>query len=66
MKISINGEESVIEEPFSISALIAQRKINPEAVVVEYNGVIINCRDWETVLLKEKDRLEIVSFAGGG
>jgi len=66
MKIIINGEEAVIQEPVSIAAIIAERKINPEVVVVEYNGSIINCRDWGRISLKEKDALEIVSFVGGG
>lgn len=66
MKIIINGEEMVMQEPVSIAAIIAQRNINPEAVVVEYNGAIASCRDWEQILLKEKDSLEIVSFVGGG
>ena len=66
MKISINGEEAVIQEPVSVASILAERKINPEAVVVEYNGAIVSCRDWEQISLKEKDVLEIVSFVGGG
>lgn len=66
MKVLINGEEAFVQEPVSIAALINQRKINPEAVVVEYNGAILACCDWEKTELKERDTLEIISFVGGG
>ncbi len=66
MKISINGEEAVIQGSVTIAGLLAKRKINPAAVVVEHNGAIINCREWEKILVEEKDTLEIVSFVGGG
>jgi len=66
MKISLNGKEEFVQEPVSIAVLINQRKINPEAVVVEYNGAILACCDWEKTELKERDVLEIISFVGGG
>jgi thiamine biosynthesis protein ThiS len=66
MKISVNGEEAFTQEPVSIATLISQRKINPAAVVVEYNGAILACCDWGKIELKESDTLEIISFVGGG
>lgn len=66
MFIRINGEDLPLACAMSIAVLIVERKIRPETIVVEYNGVIINRDKWETVILKENDRLEIISFVGGG
>ena len=66
MKARVNGEEVLLTEETSIAAMIAQCKINPQAVVVEYNGVILTREKFDLVVLKENDMLEIVSFVGGG
>lgn len=67
MKARINGEEIFLPpEKASIAAIIADRKINPQAVVVEYNGVILTREKFDSVVLKENDALEIVAFVGGG
>ncbi len=66
MKVRINGEDLPIVFLMSVAALLAERKIRPETVVVEYNGVILSRDKWEATLLKENDTLEILSFVGGG
>ncbi|HBU08132.1 MAG: thiamine biosynthesis protein ThiS [Omnitrophica WOR_2 bacterium GWB2_45_9] len=66
MKARVNGEEVLLTEETSIAAIIARRKINPQAVVVEYNGVILTREKFDSVVLKENDALEIVAFVGGG
>jgi len=66
MKVRINGEDVFLPQGVSLSAIITERKINAQAVVVEYNGVILTREKWKPVVLKENDTLEIVSFVGGG
>ncbi len=66
MKARVNGEDIILHKLASIATVIAMRKINPEAVMVEYNGAILPKEDWGRVFLKEADILEIVSFVGGG
>ena len=66
MRVRINGEDLSIASMMSVAALIAQRKIRPETVVTEHNGVILARDKWEATVLKENDTLEILSFVGGG
>ena len=66
MKARVNGEEVLLTEETSMAAIIARRKINPQAVVVEYNGVILTREKFDSVVVKENDALEIVAFVGGG
>lgn len=66
MQVRINGKDILLHKQASIAAVITARKINPEAVMVEYNGAILPRENWDRVLLKEADILEIVSFVGGG
>ena len=38
----------------------------PNTVVVEHNNLVVNSKKWKDVLLKDGDKLEIVSIVGGG
>ena len=66
MRVRINGEDLPVVSLMTVAALIAQRKMRPETVVVEHNGAILARDKWEAAVLKENDVLEILSFVGGG
>jgi thiamine biosynthesis protein ThiS len=66
MKIKVNGEEKLVKEGSSISALLSEFSIKPEAVVVELNLKIISKDSWDEIFLNENDSVEIVRFVGGG
>ncbi len=69
MKISVNGKEETIElenEEALLSSTLEFLGYKQNTVVVEVNDLIINSKKWESEILKEGDKLEIVSIVGGG
>jgi len=69
MKISVNGKEKKIElenEKALLSSTLEFLGYKKNTVVVEVNDLIINSKKWESEILKEGDKLEIVSIVGGG
>ena len=69
MKIRVNGKDKKIElenEKASLSSTLEFLGYKPNTVVVELNELIINSKKWELEIIKEGDRLEIVSIVGGG
>jgi sulfur carrier protein len=40
--------------------------MNPQLVVVEYNGEILGRSHWSTTELQAGDTLEVVTIVGGG
>ena len=69
MKIRVNGEEKKIElknEKALLSSTLKFLGYKQNTVVVEVNNLIINSKKWENEIIKEGDRLEIVSIVGGG
>ena len=69
MKIIVNGKEKNIEienEKALLSSTLKLLGYNPNTIVVELNNLIINSKKWENKILKEGDKLEIVSIVGGG
>ena len=69
MKINVNGKEKKINlenEKASLSSTLELLGYKQNTVVVEVNDLIINSKKWESEILKEGDKLEIVSIVGGG
>ena len=69
MKIRVNGKEKNIDledKKALLSSALELLGYKPNTVVVEVNELIINSKKWENEVLKEGDRLEIVSIVGGG
>jgi thiamine biosynthesis protein ThiS len=66
VKIRLNGDPFEIAGPLSISALLADLKIEPRRVAVEHNLDVIKRARYDTTLINEGDEVEIVNFVGGG
>ena len=69
MKIKVNGKEKNIKlenDKALLSSTLELLGYSPNTVVVEVNDLIINSTKWKNEILKEGDRLEIVSIVGGG
>lgn len=66
MQITLNGEHFEIDEPLSVTALLARLDIDPRRVAVEHNQDIIKRHRFPEVVVGEGDTVEIVNFVGGG
>ena len=62
----INGEEKALAAPTTLSELLTQLGYRVALVAVERNGTIVKQTDFGTTTITDADKLEIVSFVGGG
>lgn len=62
----INGEEKSLACPTALSELLTQLGYRAELVAVELNGNIVKQTDFGSTTITDADKLEIVSFVGGG
>jgi thiamine biosynthesis protein ThiS len=66
LTIRVNGEPFEIAGPVTISALLAELKIDPRRVAVEHNFAIVKRDRYGSVVVSAGDEIEIVNFVGGG
>lgn len=66
IKVTINGKEEAIEDNMSIARLLEARKVRPEVVTVELNDEIIHREKYDSVKIKQNDKLEFLYYMGGG
>ena len=65
-KIQLNGQKLDLSNKHSIATLLKKYKIDSKKIAVELNGKIINRNKYKLIYLKNKDKIEIVHFIGGG
>jgi sulfur carrier protein len=66
MNLTINGEKSVIRDGLSIAELLVERRLLPVRVAVEVNEELVPRQRFAETALRDGDRIEIVTFVGGG
>lgn len=66
MTLKVNGEARVVRDGMSVSDLLAEMDIVQGRVAVELNEEVVRRADRGRIVLSEGDRVEVVSFMGGG
>ena len=66
MQIQINGDNKSFSDGITLLELITQIEMPAQRIAVELNREVVRRSDWETTLLNDGDKVEIVHFVGGG
>ena len=66
IKIILNGKSRSLQKITSIYDLMKSLKLSTDKVAIELNKEIINKKRIKSLYLKNKDKVEIVNFIGGG
>jgi sulfur carrier protein len=66
IKIKINGKLSTINDNLCLLIYLKKLKIPLKKVAIELNQEIIDKNKLDKFKLKNKDKIEIVHFIGGG
>ena len=66
MKISVNGETRDVAPGTTLSQFVAGLKLGGLKVAVERNLSLVPKEQYDATPLAEGDRLEVVTFVGGG
>ncbi len=66
MTIVVNGEKQDRHTPLTVAGLLQELNLQTKHVAVEVNFKILDRADFPTWNLQEGDKVEILSFIGGG
>ena len=66
IKIIVNGKLLTVNLKFSLKNLIKKLKTPINKVAIELNEEIVDKKKLSKTFLKNKDKIEIVHFIGGG
>lgn len=66
MYVHVNGQPRDVSEGMTVAGLLHELQLTARKVAVEVNLEILEKQDFDVRLLNEGDRVEIMSFIGGG
>ena len=66
IQIQVNGEQRDCQADATVGDLLRELAIKTERVAVELNLEIMDRKEFDHRSLKQGDRVEILSFIGGG
>jgi len=66
LRIQINGQPREAEDSLNLRELIVSLDLKPEQIAIELNQTVIRRMHWQSTILREDDKVEIVHFVGGG
>jgi len=66
IKIQLNGNKYQIKDGCNLKDLLKILKKDNNRVAIELNGEIADKKKYNKIILKKKDKVEIVQFIGGG
>jgi thiamine biosynthesis protein ThiS len=66
MEIVVNGESRTVGEGTTLLSLLQGLSLPETRVAVERNRSIVRKNEFAATILADGDRLEIVTFVGGG
>ncbi len=66
MTIQLNGDAFQIEQGLNLRALLERLDLRPRRVAVEINQEVVPKAEYGRTVLSAGDKVEIISFVGGG
>lgn len=66
MTITLNGEKREILTEVNLKELLDKLSLPSERIAIELNKAVVRKKDWETIQIKDADKIEVVHFVGGG
>lgn len=66
VSLQVNGESIKLSSGNKICDLLAQLDFVPSSVLLEVNGEALLRSEWNSIQLKNNDRIEILKVVAGG
>lgn len=64
----LNGQKYHLhaEHETTLSELVIYFNCNTSLLILEYNNLICNKKNWKTISIKNNDKIELITIVGGG
>ncbi|WP_044417163.1 sulfur carrier protein ThiS [Halarcobacter anaerophilus] len=66
MNLIVNGEEKNFEKDSTLEEIIHELKIEEKVMAAAVNMEIVKKDEWNSFVVRENDKLELLQFVGGG
>lgn len=64
--MKVNGKTFLLTKPQTLNEFLKRNNYDISKIVIELNGEIISKDKYNKIKIKNNDKLEILTFVGGG
>ena len=64
--IQLHGETKKVPGEVTLDRLLELFSLPSQRVAIELNKEVVRRKDWENIVIRDADTIEIVHFVGGG
>lgn len=65
-KFFLNGQKYSVNQAIHIFDLINYFNYNESLLILEHNNLVCHQKNWKNILIKDQDKIEIITIVGGG
>jgi sulfur carrier protein len=62
----LNGKKYSVKQTITLFDIVHYFNYDDSLLVLEYNNLICNKKDWKTIFISQHDKIEVVTIVGGG
>nr|YP_009308892.1 thiamine biosynthesis protein S [Toxarium undulatum]AOS86635.1 thiamine biosynthesis protein S [Toxarium undulatum] len=62
----LNGKKYYTNKNKNLKDIINYFNYNSSLLIIEHNYIIRNKKDWSKIIIKNNDKIEIITIVGGG
>jgi thiamine biosynthesis protein ThiS len=66
ISVFVNGNETDLDGPMGLVAYLESKDLAERKIALAVNGEIVRRTEYDSIVIKQGDRIEIVRPAGGG
>lgn len=66
INISLNGETREVPGEINLDHLLELFSLPRQRVAIELNNDVVRRADWPETIIRDRDKIEVVHFVGGG
>jgi sulfur carrier protein len=66
MRVTVNGDEQVLDPGTTVAALVASLGLEPRGIAVAVDGEVVTRRTWGERALVAGEQVEVLQVAQGG
>ncbi|MBE0515298.1 sulfur carrier protein ThiS [Sulfurimonas sp.] len=66
MKLIINGDTKELPQNITLKRVIEELNLDGKVMAAALNMEIVKQDNWESCILKDMDKVELLDFVGGG
>lgn len=66
LKLTVNGIERIFDDRITLDEMLKKLNLDTRGIIIDRNMEVVCRSEYDSLMLKEGDRIELIRLVGGG